>query len=448
MLGIIGLVLGTVILVIGAYKGFSALPLALAAGIVVVVTNGMNIFDAFSGAFMPGYVGFFLSFFLIFAASALYAKIMEETGAAMAIGYKFVDWFGAKKAVLIVFVTTAALTYGGISLFVVVFAISPIIMILFNEANIPRRLAMGPLLAGAATFTMKSLPGSPQATNIVPTEFLGTDLNAAPIFGIISAVLMFVAQYIYFKYEEKKLRESGEGFTFMEGTDITKYEVDRKDLPSAFLSFLPMVVVVAMIIIMSNLSRNGHLAIPVWGIVVLSMLVASTLAIIFAWDKVKNYEDGGLKGILNKGTGGAITAIAAPAAVVGFGALVQQTPAFREIVDFMLNMEMHPYMMAALPPSIIAGITGSSSGGLRIAMESLYPYYLASGADMGMMHRVSAMFAGTLDTLPHSPGLFLMFGYLGITHKEGYRFVFWGSVVIPTVIGIILLAIAMGIAPY
>jgi len=448
MIGIIGLILGTVILIVGAYKGFAALSLALAAGTVVVLTNGMDIFQSFSGPFMTGYVGFFLSFFLIFAASALYAKIMEETGAAMAIGYKFVDWFGAKRAVLVVFVTTAVLTYGGISLFVVVFAISPIIMILFSEANIPRRLAMGPLLAGAATFTMKSLPGSPQATNIVPTEFLGTSLNAAPVFGIISAVLMFVGQYAYFKYEEKKMIAAGEPFTFMEGTDISKYKVDRSQLPNAFLSFLPMIVVVAMIIVLSNLSRNGVIAIPVWGIVVMSMLLASLLATVFAWDKVKNYEGGGLRGIINAGMNGAITAIAAPAAVVGFGALVQQTQAFRDIVNFMLNLDMHPYMMAAFPPSIIAGITGSSSGGLRISMETLYTYYLASGADLDMMHRVSAMFAGTLDTLPHSPGLFLMFGYLGITHKEGYKFVFWGSVMIPTIVGIIMLLAAMGLAPY
>ena len=460
MLGIIGLILGTAILAIGAYKGYKALPLALAAGLVVAITNDMNIWTAFGVNFMRGdgsevlggYVSFFMNFFLIFAFSAIFAKVMEETGSAIAIGYKFIDWLGVKSAVLVVFVAGAVMTWGGISLFVVIFALTPIIMVLFNEANIPRAMAIGPVVAGTATFTMKSLPFSPQATNVAPTGFLGTDLAAAPLFGIFSAIAMFVAQYAYFKWEEKKARERGENFSFIPGTNIEKYQVDRKDLPNAVLSFMPLIVVILMIMILSWAVRSESIDFvwPVWAIVVTSMITASALAIIFNWSKIKTIDK--LKELINSGADSAIAAIAAPAAVIGFGAIVQNTQAFQDIVNWMLNMDMHPYLMAAFPPSIIAGITGSSSGGLIIAMNALAPDYLYMienyGVSAEMMHRVSATFAGTLDTLPHSPGLFLMFGYLGVTHKEAYKYVFWGSVVIPTVVGIIALLIAMGIAPY
>ena len=432
LLGILGLVLGVVILVVGAYKGLGALPLTLFAGIVVVISNDMYIWPAFAQAYMTGYVGFFMSFFLIFAFSALFAKIMEESGAALAVGYKFIDWFGAKRAVLIVFLTTAVLTYGGVSLFVVVFAISPIIMILFSAADIPRRFAMGPLLAGAATFTMKSLPGSPQLTNVVPTNFLPTTLTAAPVLGIISAILMFVLQVMYFNWEEKRLRATGEGFTFIPGANIEIYKVDRSQLPSAFTSFLPMVIVVGMIIgLRTVITVSAQL-------VVMSMIVASAVALVLHWNRITSLKD-----IINTGSGGAISAIAAPAAVVGFGALVQSTPAFRIIVDALMGLDMNVYAMSALAPSILAGITGSSSGGLNISMQVLSEYYLtaiAAGlANAETLHRITAMFAGTLDTLPHSPGLFLMFGYLGITHREGYRFVWWGTVVIPTFVGMLML---------
>lgn len=435
-IGILGLILATAVLVIGAYKGISALPLAIGAGMVVVVTNGMNVWDSFSGAFMRGYTGFFLSFFLIFTASALYAKIMEESGAALSIGYKFIDWFGAKRAVLVVFLTTAALTYGGISLFVVVFAISPIIMKLFQAGNIPRRFAMGPLLAGAATFTMKSLPGSPQLTNVVPTQFLGTTLTAAPIMGIISAIMMLALQVLYFNWEEKRLRATGEGFSFIPGTNVEIYNVERDKLPKAWKSFLPMFIVVGMIIIL-------RFWIPTTPLVVLSMLIASTVALLLNWgvDGLKTRSD--LKKIINTGTGGAITAIAAPAAVVGFGSLVQSSPAFQVVVEALLGLDMHIFALAALAPSILAGITGSSSGGLLISMQALSETYLASGANLEILHRITAMFAGTIDTLPHSPGLFLMFAYLGITHKEGYRFVLFGTVLIPTFVGLLILFATM-----
>lgn len=457
MLGIIGLILGTAVLAVGAYRGYKALPLAIAASLVVAVTNGMNIWHAFGTHFMRGggevalggYVSFFMNFFLIFTFSALFAKVMEETGSAMAIGYKFIDWLGVKSAVLVVFVSGAVLTYGGISLFVVIFALTPIIMVLFNEANIPRALAVGPVVAGTATFTMKSLPGSPQATNVAPTGFLGTDLMAAPLFGILSAVLMFAAQYAYFKWEEKRLREKGENFSFIPGTNIDKYQVKREDLPGAFVSFLPLVVVVVTIVLLSAMNRdvNSDFNWPVWGIVVVAMSVASILAIICNWKQIQTWAK--VKELINLSSEAGIIAISAPAAVIAFGAVVQHTQAFQDIVTWLLNMDMHPYVMAAFPPSIIAGITGSSSGGLIIAMNALSPYYNAlieaGYASAEMMHRISATFAGTLDTLPHSPGLFLMFGYLGITHKEGYRFVFWSSVVIPTVVGVALLLVAMAL---
>ena len=431
-IGIIGLILATVVLVVGAYNGLSALPLSLAAGLVVILTNQMPLWPSFHENYMAGYVGFFRNFFLIFAASALYAKIMEESGAALSIGYKFIDWFGAKRAVLVVFVTTAALTYGGISLFVVVFAISPIIMKLFQAGNIPRRFAMGPLLAGAATFTMKSLPGSPQLTNVVPTGFLGTTLTAAPVLGILSAIFMFILQVIYFNWEEKRLRATGEGFTFIPGANVEIYNVDRAKLPAAWKSFLPMVIVVGMIVVL-------RFWVPTTPLVVLSMIIASVVALLLFWgvDALKSPSD--LKKIINTGTGGAITAIAAPAAVVAFGAVVQASPAFRVVVDGLLGLDMHIYALAAIAPSILAGITGSSSGGLLISMQALSDTYIASGADLGILHRLTATFAGTLDTLPHSPGLFLMFAYLGITHKEGYRFVLFGTVLIPTFVGILVL---------
>jgi len=57
---------------------------------------------------------------------------------------------------------------------------------------------------------------------------------------------------------------------------------------------------------------------------------------------------------------------------------------------------------------------------------------------MSIVHRLMAIAAGSLDTLPHSSGLFLMFGILGLTHKESYRFVFVTTVLIPALVCILL----------
>ena len=74
----------------------------------------------------------------------------------------------------------ALLTYGGVSLFVVVFAVYPFAAEMFRQSNIPKRLIPGTIALGAFTFTMDALPGTPQIQNIIPTTFFGTDDLGGP----------------------------------------------------------------------------------------------------------------------------------------------------------------------------------------------------------------------------------------------------------------------------
>lgn len=435
MIGILGLIIAIAVLAVLAYKGVGALPLTLLAGLVVIVTNQMNLWESYSEFYMNGFIGFFKSYFLIFAASSLYAKIMEDSGSAVAIGYKFIDWFGKDKAMLIVLLATSVLTYGGISLFVVVFAVSPIIMLLFKESDIPRRLAMGPLLAGSAAYTMTVLPGSPQLTNVVPTTYLGTTLTAAPVFSIIVAIIMFAMEYAYLKWEEKRLKGLGEHFSYIEGADPKMYEIDRSELPSALKSFIPLLIIIGMIIGLRNVMPSS-------ASIVLAMSVATAVALIFNWDRIKNKKE-----TINGGLSQAIGAIAGPCAVVAFGGLVQNSPAFQDIIAWINSFNMNPYITGVSATAIIAGITGSSSGGVRITMETFANQFLNSGANVSYLHRLTSIAAGSLDTLPHSSGLFLMFSWLGLNHKEGYRFVFVTTVLIPLIITIggLAVVIALGI---
>lgn len=140
MIGIIGLILAIAVLIFGAYKGLGTLPLTLIAALVAIVCNGIPLWEGFATHYMSGYTSAYMSYFLMFACSSLYAKLMDESGSATAIGYKFIDWFGKKNIMLVTILIVSALTYGGVSLFVVVYAVAPIMFLLFKEANLPRHL--------------------------------------------------------------------------------------------------------------------------------------------------------------------------------------------------------------------------------------------------------------------------------------------------------------------
>lgn len=428
-IAIIGIILSVAVLVIGAYKGLGALPLTLLASLVVILANGMNVWDGFATHYMTGYTGAYMSYFLLFASSSLYAELMNSSGCATSIGYKFIDWFGKKRVLLVSTLIISFLTYGGVSLFVVVYAVAPIMFLLFREADIPRHLTMACLITGAATYTMTCLPGTPALTNVIPTQYLGTTLTAAPIMGIVAAIAMFTLCITYMSYEEKKAKRKNEHWSDVALTsDSSMYEIkDRSMLPSVWKSFTPLIVLVLIIIIGSHFISNSTM------LATIAMLLGALLTFILNFDK---FRDKNKKTLVTKGLEGGISGIGGLAAVVAFGTVVQNSEAYANIIQWVLSLNLNAYVKGVLSTMVVSGITGSSSGGLKIMYNSLAETFISSGANLQILHRLTNISAGALDTLPHSPGLFLMFAVLGLTHKTAYKHVLACSVIIPLIITI------------
>jgi len=435
IVGLVGLILSVAVLIVGAYKGIGALPLTLMASLVAILTNGVPVWEGFSKFYMGGYTGVYMGYFLLFASSSLYAKLMDTSGSATTIGYQFIDWFGRKKVLLVSTLVVSVLTYGGVSVLVVVFAVAPIMFLLFKEADIPRHLTMAPIITGAATYTMTALPGTPSLTNVVPTQFLGTTLTAAPVMGILASVIMFVAAMAYMNYAEKKARAAGEHWTFPDTVNPALYEIkDRSVLPSLWRASLPIVVLLAIIIVGSRFVADATL------LVVVAMLVGSALTLILTYDKFKGQN---LAKIMTEGLEGAIDGIGGMAGVVAFGTVVQNTAVFAEIVQWVLGLDVNAYVQGVVSTVVISAVTGSSSGGLRIMYSSLAEHFINSGVNLEILHRLTSISADALDTLPHSPGLFLSLAVLGLTHKNSYIHVFICSTLIPTVVTIVFLAVSV-----
>ncbi|WP_312698986.1 SLC13 family permease [Sedimentibacter sp.] len=428
---IIGLFLAVAVLAVGAYKGLGALTSTLLASLVVILTNGINIWQGFSEFYMNGYVGAYAGYFLLLCCSSMYANFMSESGSATSIAYQFIDWFGRARVLLVCYAITVVLTYGGISLFVVIYALAPIAYTLFKEANLPRHLIVAATAAGSSTITMTSLPGTPALTNVVPTEFLGTTLTAAPIFGIIASIAFIVMTLFYFNYAEKKVRADNEHWVNPEGIDINVIQ-DRSMLPSPIKAFLPIIILLSIIVVGSRFGLNSTM------LATGAMLAGTAVVCVINLDKFKGKN---IKKIISSGLEGGIGAIGGFAGVVAFGAVVSKSQAFASIVEWVLSLQMNPYTQGVVATSVVSAITGSSSGGLRIMFSAFTESFLASGANLDMLHRLVSIAAGALDTLPHSPGIFLTLAVLGLTHKNAYKHIFVTTVVIPSIITLVSLAV-------
>lgn len=435
MLGVIGVLIAIILLVFMAYKGWGIIPASLLCSIIVVLTNQGDLWAALSGNYISGFTYFAGSYFLIFVLGALFGQVMGESGSANAISYKLLDWFGEKRAILVVTLATAVLTYGGVNLFIVIFTVYPLALILFKAADLPKRLIAASVGLGAATFTMTALPGSPSIQNLIPAQVLGTTATAAPLMGIICGAVILLGGIWYIQRQARKAQAMGDHFVPGPKDNIESLSLtDISKLPDWKIAFIPLVMVIVVIFLLK--SRLD----AIFGVTI-ALTVGILLTYILNWKRFSNP----LKA-LNDGCGNSVMALINTSAVVGFGFVVQNVPAFQSFVKFALGLKFNPLVSEAIAVNVIAGITGSASGGLTIFMKSMGEAFLATGVSPEALHRVASIASGGLDSLPHSGAVVTVLMVMGLTHKEGYKDLGVVTTLIPAIAAV--LAVILGILFY
>lgn len=473
-MGLLGILLGLALLVWLSYRGYSVLLLAPVAAAVAAVFSGEPVLAHWTITFMGSAAGFVAQFFPLFLLGAIFGKLMDDAGSVQAIAAFLTDTLGPRRAMLAVVLAGAAVTYGGVSLFVSFFVLAPMAQALFRAANIPKRLMPAAIALGTSTFTMSALPGTPAIQNAIPMPVFGTTSFAAPGLGLIAAAIMLGFGLLWLQQAEARARRRGEGYTAVadgatraaddpvvreraatSGTfdpaEITHGEAGAGRPPLA-VAVLPMALVVVVNLVMTLwvLPRldTGYLATPRFGGItvqslagVWSVIVALAAAIVLqvALNRGRLPD---VRATLGAGANAAVLPVLSVASLVGFGAVVAAMPAFEDVRDAVLGIGGHPLVSLAVSTNLLAALTGSASGGLTIALDALGPTYLQiaemAHIDPALMHRVAVIGAGTLDTLPHNGAVVTLLAVCGCTHRQSYR-----DIVMVAIVGAILALVAV-----
>jgi len=430
MLSMIGLVGGLILLTILALRGWNLFIAAPLCALIVGLSGGIAIFPsgdniAFVTSYMGGFSGFISSWFLMFLLGSLFGKFMEDTGSADSLARAIVDKLGMQHAVAAVVLACAILTYGGVSVFIVAFSVYPMALSLFKDANLPRRFIPGALAFGSVTFTMTSA-GSPEIQNWIPIKYLQTSPYAAWEVSLIVAVFMATLGYWWLKRMITKAVANGEHFEQRSGDP----EIPERDYPHPLSTLVPLLVVLGF-------SFFFHQSLSQYALIL--ALLAGCISIVAI--NYRHFHN--MNRAINEGTTGALIAIGNTSAVVGFGTVAKASPAFLVAVDAMTGIPGNELIGAAIAITAIAGLTGSASGGLSIALPVLGPYYMDLGVNPEQLHRISSISCGALDSLPHN-------GYVvttvraicGETHRSAYWPIAALTVAVPT-LGLIMAVILM-----
>lgn len=447
----LGILLSLVLLIFIAYKGYSVIFFAPVCAAVAALISGYPLLPLYTEMFMPNAANYFKNFFPIFILGAVFGKLIEETGMAHSIAQTISKVFGPQRALFAVVLSSAILTYGGVSLFVVAFAVYPVAASLCKQADIPKRLIPACIGFGSFTFTATFIPGTPQIQNIIPTRYLGTTAYAAPVLGLICAAILIGTGLIWLEFRRKQALARGEGYGTGHINEPSEADITQKVPPFA-LSILPLLSVLILNFVFTKwilsweptlyAERFPNLKIQAvsatWALI-MALIIGVLMIIAFGWKRlgIKN-----TKKAINAGAIGSLLAILNTASEVGYGNVIAQLPGFKSISGVITSIRVGgtPLVSLAIACAVLAGITGSGSGGLSIALETLSKQYIEWANSIGMslelLHRIATMACTGLDTMPHNGAVITLLAITGLTHKESYPDICVLTLVLTTTIAV------------
>ena len=532
VLGIIGIILSLALLITLAYRGVPVIIAAPLCAALALLLSGAPILASYTEIFMPAMAGYIGSYFPVFLLGATFGVLMTVTGFAESIARTVSGAIGVRGAMAATVITSALMTYGGISLFVVAFVMFPLARELFRVADIPKRLIPATIALGIFTFTMTALPGTPQIQNIIPGQFFGTSTYAAPGLGLIGTVLIFGLGLTWLEYRRKTLIASGEHFESPErprpgsassrrgsgsaarvgilqralgrggsgantGTSTSTSTATEADTSPAdphgtavatdspetgpsdeagsaaattatatftptnrWVPFLPLLVVFVVnfgcTLVIFPAMDWGYLSEDKYGGIDLDTragiwaVILALLAAVVTVVALHLSRFGELRSSFVEGVKGSMLPIFSTASEVGYGAVIASVAGFAVIRDAVFGMGGNALVTSVVSTSITAAITGSSSGGMTIALnafgEQLSTMAVEQGISLEAMHRLTAIAAGGLDTLPHSGAVVTLLLVCGMTHRQSYKDLAMVTIVAPvmTVAALLALVAAVG----
>lgn len=425
-MGIFLILLSIALVIFLVFKGVSVFYSALIASIFCLITAALLGAGADVGAFnyvvsgmtgaeasyVKGLGNYFTNNFFIFVLGAIFGKLFDNSGAADAIAEIIVEKLGSKAVVPAILLIGWVLTYGGVSVFVAFFAMYPLMLSLFKEADIPRRLLPLFYFAGAGT-SSGWFPGSPQAHNLLPATALGVSTSAWLVPGIIFAIFETALVFVFVLWYTNRCKKNGEHYELTEedkAVIAAKAAKDTSNRPSWLLAIVPMVVLIVVLNVIK-------LPVPV------SLLVGILTALVCFW---KSFDKSEFWKMMNDGCMGGVSSLFNTAAIVGFGSVVQAVPAYAPLCAILVNSVSNPIVASVVTVGGLAAVTGSGTGGIGLALPVVVENFIGdlatnpNGVNLEALSRCTSIAALTLDSLPHCGLVVSVISYTGNTHKSSY----------------------------
>ena len=430
---ILAIVVFIVLCMKNVHTGIAAVVAAMIAAFGSTESFAVSMFSTFT----EGVGSLVALMFAVFTASGLFAYLMDSTGCAMSVGKTMVKWLGVDRAYLAITATTVILLVAGVGTYmqvVVVLAIP-----LMKGANLPRKVGLIAALgiAPAISFCMPvaNVPGS------LPNMFLGTTIFDAPVLSIATGCVGIVLFFFWINHMVKKARKNGDGYDG--AMEVGEVDTDTSALPSFATSILPLLAVILSAIFMAAFKVNVDgesvayfetvLGIGSNAQVAIAQLIGCIVLVALHFGRCKGV---GFGKIISQGAPSMWGFLVLAGCVYGFGQVVSKSAAIAPVQEWVLGLQMDPYISAMISVAIIAGLCSDGISAMMIWLPMFGQSYLDMGVNAGALRRLLLCTTQTFDSMPHAQSTAISLGVFGLTHKQAYWDMFVTTVIIPIIFSI------------
>lgn len=389
VISLLGIAMAIGIFVFLAFKNYNLFFNAVVAAIVIVVTSQLPILATLKGTYMKGLAGFLQEYLFMFALSALFGKVMEDSGAVRKIAIVLANYTKTTKdkkfwTVMTLPLFYFVLSYVGISGFVVVFTVVAIGRELFEEMDVPWQYYC---YGSAGIYPAMVLGGSLYANNVIAANGFKVPLTAGLGLSVIMAIVAFIVLGILIKLDVAATEKKKEGF-LPSGGAIKKLQlaapIPEEQLPTLLPSLLALFIPVILIFAFSV-------------DVLVALLGGIILAYLFGRKNIKSTA-----GTLTAGIVASIVPVVNVAAAAALVGVIKLTGGYKVVT--VVLAEMPPMFAASSILMLIAAMIASSGS----ALPPLMPYLVEKMTEAGISPSIGArLMVGSCITymVPHNPGV-------------------------------------------
>lgn len=361
-------------------------------------------------------------------SGAAVGTALAATGCASRIARTITNVVGPKRGALaIMMVSFLVCASGALGHMWVVL---PVALVICRESNVPRGVALLAYVSQVqiVQFNLVGIPGLP---NLMPAEFLGCTIYEVPVMSIVGClvaeVLVFFVCEFFVRYEHKK----GSGFEETPEVDVYKAPEARKEdqMPGFLFSLLPLVFMIGGSILLNQgfgMSNTPAAIIP---------QVFTTVFLLITCRKYwqKTIPSSNRMEELFKAMERTFPMIITTGFIGGMGTLISNMSWYNVGIEWAFSLNASPYLLAFIVVAIICFITSDGIAGMQMFLSTMSAQFLAiPGINVGALHRVVTSTACTIESMPWTAGCYNYCSYFGITVKTGWKYHFFGTVVITT----------------